>query len=135
MELIMTLIRLELIDEKLLGLKHNQIYSKNMTSTLAKLGPEVLDIAVSQIFDIFLRNDLVEVLNFDELLKINVKHLTIIDDYFTKVLKMKNNSWYNYRRNFTSLIFKGLNRFNESANEYLKFVKTLLTLIDIDKTL
>jgi hypothetical protein len=65
MELIMTLIRLELIDEKLLGLKHNQIYNKNMTSTLAKLGLEVLDIAVSQIFDIFLRNDLVEVLNFD----------------------------------------------------------------------
>lgn len=112
----MTLIRLELIDEKLLGLKHNQIYNKNMASTLAKLGLEALDIAVSQIFDIFLRNDLVEVLNFDDLLKINVDHLTIIDDYFTKVLKMKENSWYNYRRNFTSLIFKGFNRFKEGAN-------------------
>ena len=75
----MTLIRLELIDEKLLGLKHNQIYNKNMTSTLAKLGLDFLDITVSQVFDIFLKNDLVEVLNFDELLKINVKHLIVFE--------------------------------------------------------
>jgi hypothetical protein len=81
---------LELIDEKLLGFKHNQIYNKNLVHIIAKLGTDILDLVLSQIFDIFLRNDLVDVLNLDELLRIDIKLLIIIEDYFVKLIKMKN---------------------------------------------
>lgn len=85
----MTLIKLELIDEKLLGFKHNQIYNKNLVHIIAKLGPDILDLVLSQIVDIFLRNELVDALNLDELLLINIKHLVIIEDYFLKMIRMK----------------------------------------------
>ncbi len=65
-----------------------------MGNLIAKMGPEILDIAVSHIFDIFLKNNLVEILNFDELLKINIKHLVIIEDFFARLVKMKGNSVY-----------------------------------------
>lgn len=61
----MTLIKLQLIDEKLVGFKHNQIYNKNLVHLIAKLGSDILDLVLSQIFDIFLRNELVDVLNLD----------------------------------------------------------------------
>jgi hypothetical protein len=102
----MTLIKLQLIDEKLLGFKHNQIYNKGLVHIISKLGSDILDLVLSQIFDIFLRNDLVDVLNLDELLKIDIKHLVIIEDYFVRLIKMKENSKYTFRRNFNTLIFK-----------------------------
>jgi hypothetical protein len=102
----MTLIKLQLIDEKLIGLKHNQIYNKNLVHIIAKLGSDILDLVLSQIFDIFLRNELVDVLNLDELLRIDVKLLIVIENYFVKLIRMKDESKGSFKRIFNSLIFK-----------------------------
>lgn len=56
---------------------------------IAKLGTDVLNLVVSQIFDIFLRNELVDLLQVDELLKIDIARLQVIENHFLKLIKMK----------------------------------------------
>lgn len=102
----MTLIKLQLIDEKLIGLGRSQIYNKNLMHIITKLGSDILDLVLSQIFDIFLRNELVDVLSLDELLLIDVRKLAVIENYFMKLIKVKKNSNDNFKRVFKAIIFR-----------------------------
>lgn len=56
---------------------------------MAKLGKEALSMVEAQIFDLFLRNSLIEELSVDELLKIEPSSLRSMESYLIRLNKLK----------------------------------------------
>lgn len=102
----MTLIKLDLIDEKLFGFKSSQVYSKSLVAIVAKVGKDIMNIVQSQVFDLFLRNSEVTELYIDELLKIEISSLTSIEAFLNKMMKMKQEEKKAFRKEFSGLFFK-----------------------------
>ena len=58
LELIITLVKLDLVDGALFGFK-GSLSSKSYLTVVAKLGKELLTLVQTQLFDLFLKNSLV----------------------------------------------------------------------------
>jgi hypothetical protein len=58
------LVKLDLVDGALFGFK-GSLSNKNYLSIISKLGKEVFTVVQRQLFDLFLKNNLVELLNID----------------------------------------------------------------------
>ncbi len=122
----MTLIKLDLIDEKLFGFKSSQVYSKSLVAIVAKVGKDIMNIVQSQVFDLFLRNSEVTELYIDELLKIEISSLASIEAFLNKMAKMR-------RKEFSGLVFKEFIKIPQYYEQHLSYSKSLLDFIDTEK--
>jgi hypothetical protein len=122
----MTLIKLDLIDEKLFGFKSSQVYSKSLVTIVAKVGKDIMNIVQSQVFDLFLRNSEVTELYIDELLKIEISSLASIEAFLNKMAKMR-------RKEFSGLVFKEFIKIPQYYEQHLSYSKSLLDFIDTEK--
>jgi hypothetical protein len=122
----MTLIKLDLIDEKLFGFKSSQVYSKSLVAIVAKVGKDIMNIVQSQVFDLFLRNSEVTELYIDELLKIEISSLASIEAFLNKMAKIR-------RKEFSGLVFKEFIKIPQYYEQHLSYSKSLLDFIDTEK--
>ena len=122
----MTLIKLDLIDEKLFGFKSSQVYSKSLVTIVAKVGKDIMNIVQSQVFDLFLRNSEVTELYIDELLKIEISSLASIEAFLNKMARMR-------RKEFSGLVFKEFIKIPQYYEQHLSYSKSLLDFIDTEK--
>ena len=128
----MTLIKLDLIDEKLFGFKSSQVYSKSLVTIVAKIGKDIMNIVQSQVFDLFLRNSEVTELYIDELLKIEISSLLSIEAFLNKMIKMKLEK-KPFKKEFSGLIFKEFIKIPQYYLQHLSYTKSLLHFIDTEK--
>lgn len=133
-ELIITLVKLDLIDEKVFGLKGSSIHSKGLLGVISKLGKDMLSLVQTQLFDLFLKNTLVDLLKVDELLKIEASSLRCIEVYLQRLMKEREQGQRPFRKDFGELVFKEFIKIPQLYNQHLAFVRLLVEYLQPDKT-
>jgi hypothetical protein len=133
LELIITLVKLDLVDGALFGFK-GSLSSKSYLTVVARLGKELLTLVQTQLFDLFLKNSLVELLNIDELLKIESFSLRSIEGYLVKQMKLREEGGQqSFRKEFAGMVFKEFIKIPLFYNQHIEFVKLLVRYIDVEK--
>lgn len=88
----------------------------------------------AQIFDLFLRNSLIQELSVDELLKIEPSSLKSIENYLIRLNKLKVEGKRSFKKEFSSMTFKEFLKIPQQYIQHVRFFKVLAECIEVDKT-